>query len=260
MEPQPATNFNGFIEALSQPFFSSQPKSRYCKDPTQLQVIILGGHDLVLGGHDLILISSHTFILHPCVPGRLLKLSAILGVTSGLGLSGDPNGGTKDLEDPTLQHILSMINNRNKANNKEYKKQLPRCSVGPGQHSGNQGYVRDKEATVATLDTEGWLKTGDLCNFDSDGFLYIVDRLKELIKYKAYQVSPAKLERDLQSTPEVADAAVIPNDAITGTRFKALFHEAGAKRHRSEYVVQRATLQALLVFIGPEKCRYKLSV
>ncbi|GJW37093.1 4-coumarate--CoA ligase 9-like protein, partial [Tanacetum coccineum] len=72
------------------------------------------------------------------------------------------------------------------------------------------GYVRDKEATVATLDTEGWLKTGDLCNFDSDGFLYIVDRLKELIKYKAYQVSPAKLERDLQSTPEVADAAVIP--------------------------------------------------
>jgi long-subunit acyl-CoA synthetase (AMP-forming) len=38
------------------------------------------------------------------------------------------------------------------------------------------------------LDSEGWLKTGDLCFFDSEGFLYIVDRLKELIKYKAYQV------------------------------------------------------------------------
>lgn len=50
------------------------------------------------------------------------------------------------------------------------------------------GYVRDKEATVGTLDSEGWLKTGDLCYFDSDGFLYVVDRLKELIKYKAYQV------------------------------------------------------------------------
>ncbi|GJY76386.1 4-coumarate--CoA ligase 9-like protein [Tanacetum coccineum] len=73
-----------------------------------------------------------------------------------------------------------------------------------------KGYVRDKEATVATLDTGGWLKTGDLCYFDSDGFLYIVDRLKELIKYKAYQVPPAELERYLQSIPEVADAAVIP--------------------------------------------------
>ncbi|GJW52826.1 mutator type transposase, partial [Tanacetum coccineum] len=54
--------------------------------------------------------SSSSSVLSSCTYGRLLKLSAILGVTSGLGLSGDPNGGTKDLEDPTLQHILSMIN------------------------------------------------------------------------------------------------------------------------------------------------------
>jgi acyl-CoA synthetase (AMP-forming)/AMP-acid ligase II len=73
-----------------------------------------------------------------------------------------------------------------------------------------KGYVGDKEATAATLDSEGWLKTGDLCYFDSDGFLYIVDRLKELIKYKAYQVPPAELEHILQSIPEIADAAVIP--------------------------------------------------
>ncbi|KAJ6410354.1 hypothetical protein OIU84_007160 [Salix udensis] len=50
----------------------------------------------------------------------------------------------------------------------------------------------------------------DLCYFDSEGFLYIVDRLKELIKYKAYQVPPAELEKLLQSIPEIADAAVIP--------------------------------------------------
>lgn len=50
------------------------------------------------------------------------------------------------------------------------------------------GYAGDDEATAATLDSEGWLKTGDLCYFDSDGYLYIVDRLKELIKYKGYQV------------------------------------------------------------------------
>lgn len=73
-----------------------------------------------------------------------------------------------------------------------------------------KGYVGDNDATAATLNSEGWLKTGDLCYFDSDGFLYIVDRLKELIKYKAYQVPPAELENILHSIPGIADAAVIP--------------------------------------------------
>ncbi|PIA51311.1 hypothetical protein AQUCO_01100266v1 [Aquilegia coerulea] len=73
-----------------------------------------------------------------------------------------------------------------------------------------KGYVGDNEATVATFDSEGWLKTGDLCYIDNDGFLYIVDRLKELIKYKAYQVPPAELEQLLQSHPEIADVAVVP--------------------------------------------------
>ncbi|KAL5146160.1 4-coumarate--CoA ligase-like 9 [Glycine soja] len=73
-----------------------------------------------------------------------------------------------------------------------------------------KGYVGDEKATAETLDSEGWLKTGDLCYFDSDGFLYIVDRLKELIKYKAYQVPPAELEHILHTNPEIADAAVVP--------------------------------------------------
>ncbi|KAM2231062.1 hypothetical protein ACFX1S_015401 [Malus domestica] len=73
-----------------------------------------------------------------------------------------------------------------------------------------KGYVRDDKATTETLDEDGWLKTGDLCYFDDEGFLYIVDRLKELIKYKAYQVPPAELEHILQSHPDVEDAAVIP--------------------------------------------------
>ncbi|KAJ4821861.1 4-coumarate--CoA ligase-like 9 [Turnera subulata] len=73
-----------------------------------------------------------------------------------------------------------------------------------------KGYVGDAKATAETLDSEGWLKTGDLCYFDYKGLLYIIDRLKELIKYKGYQVPPAELEQLLQSHPEIADAAVIP--------------------------------------------------
>ncbi|TYJ25590.1 hypothetical protein E1A91_A07G060500v1 [Gossypium mustelinum] len=73
-----------------------------------------------------------------------------------------------------------------------------------------KGYVGDEKATAETLDSEGWLKTGDICYFDSEGFLYVVDRLKELIKYKAYQVPPAELEHLLHSHPEIVDAAVIP--------------------------------------------------
>ncbi|XP_031271758.1 4-coumarate--CoA ligase-like 9 [Pistacia vera] len=73
-----------------------------------------------------------------------------------------------------------------------------------------KGYIGDDKATAEAFSPDGWLKTGDLCYFDSDGFLFIVDRLKELIKYKAYQVPPAELEHLLQSNPEIADAAVIP--------------------------------------------------
>ncbi|WVZ96918.1 hypothetical protein U9M48_042498 [Paspalum notatum var. saurae] len=72
------------------------------------------------------------------------------------------------------------------------------------------GYVGDDEANVTTFDSKGWLKTGDLCYIDQDGFLFVVDRLKELIKYKGYQVPPAELELVLHSLPEIVDAAVMP--------------------------------------------------
>ncbi|KAL4273639.1 hypothetical protein GQ457_13G007920 [Hibiscus cannabinus] len=73
-----------------------------------------------------------------------------------------------------------------------------------------KGYLNNAEATAATVDSEGWLKTGDLCYIDDDGYVYIVDRLKELIKYKGFQVPPAELEALLLSHPQISDAAVIP--------------------------------------------------
>ncbi|KAL6631362.1 hypothetical protein ACP70R_028212 [Stipagrostis hirtigluma subsp. patula] len=85
---------------------------------------------------------------------------------------------------------------------------------GPAVMTGNSsvlaGYVGDDEANAAAFDADGWLKTGDLCYIDQDGFLFVVDRLKELIKYKGYQVPPAELELILQSLPEIVDAAVMP--------------------------------------------------
>ncbi|KAJ7295283.1 hypothetical protein O6H91_Y200900 [Diphasiastrum complanatum] len=73
-----------------------------------------------------------------------------------------------------------------------------------------QGYFNNKEATASTLDDEGWLHTGDLGYINAKGLLFIVDRLKELIKYKGFQVAPAELEALLLSNPFILDAAVVP--------------------------------------------------
>jgi len=73
-----------------------------------------------------------------------------------------------------------------------------------------KGYLNNEGATKATIDSHGWLHTGDLATADADGYFYIVDRLKELIKYKGYQVAPAELEALLLTHPAVTDAAVIP--------------------------------------------------
>jgi len=73
-----------------------------------------------------------------------------------------------------------------------------------------KGYLNNPKATASMIDKNEWLHTGDIGRADEDGYLYIIDRVKELIKYKGQQVAPAELEAVLQSHPNIADAAVIP--------------------------------------------------
>ncbi|MGW2708141.1 4-coumarate--CoA ligase family protein [Streptomyces argyrophyllae] len=72
-----------------------------------------------------------------------------------------------------------------------------------------KGYLGRPDATAALIDDDGWLHTGDVGHVDAGGWLFVVDRVKELIKYKGFQVAPAELEALLLTHPEIADAAVI---------------------------------------------------
>jgi acyl-CoA synthetase (AMP-forming)/AMP-acid ligase II len=72
-----------------------------------------------------------------------------------------------------------------------------------------KGYLNNPQATAETLDSDGWLHTGDVAVVDANGCYTVVDRVKELIKYKGYQVAPAELEAVLLGNPDIADAAVI---------------------------------------------------
>nr|BAJ17664.1 4-coumarate:CoA ligase [Gynura bicolor] len=95
---------------------------------------------------------------------------------------------------------------------------LPRNQRGEICIRGDQimkGYLNDPESTKNTIDADGWLHTGDIGLIDDDDELFIVDRLKELIKYKGFQVAPAELEALLLTHPDISDAAVVSmvNDA-----------------------------------------------
>jgi acyl-CoA synthetase (AMP-forming)/AMP-acid ligase II len=109
------------------------------------------------------------------------------------------------------------------------------------------GYLNNPEATARTIDREGWLRTGDIGTVDSEGYLTIVDRLKELIKVKGFQVAPAELEDLLLKHPRIADAAVIP-----------VAHEECGEVPKA-LVVRRGELTEaeVIAFLYPQVAHYK---
>ena len=108
-----------------------------------------------------------------------------------------------------------------------------------------KGYLNNPEATAQTIDAEGWLHTGDIGYADEDGHFFIVDRAKELIKYKGFQVPPAELEAVLLTHPCVADAAVIPYpDDEAGEVPKGIIVLKERDRARSDSPVRRRKSRA----------------
>jgi acyl-CoA synthetase (AMP-forming)/AMP-acid ligase II len=110
-----------------------------------------------------------------------------------------------------------------------------------------RGYLNNPDATAKTVDADGWLHTGDIGIADDDGYLTVVDRLKELIKVKGFQVAPAELESLLLKHPQIADVAVIPVfDEHCGEVPKAI-------------VVKRDALTAddVIAFLKPKVAHYK---
>jgi 4-coumarate--CoA ligase len=102
----------------------------------------------------------------------------------------------------TYGKILSLNDQKNVGPNVEGEL----CIRGP---QVMMGYQNDDAKTAECLDSEGWLHTGDVAYYDEDGFVYITDRIKELIKVRGFPVAPAELEFLLLTHPQVKDAAVI---------------------------------------------------
>ncbi|CAG9798878.1 unnamed protein product [Chironomus riparius] len=109
-----------------------------------------------------------------------------------------------------------------------------------------KGYINNPRATAETIDTEGWLHTGDLAYYDEDNQFFIVDRLKELIKYKGFQVAPAELEGLLLSNPKIKDAGVIgiPDELAGELPFAFVVKELGVdltEQDVKDFVAQNAS-------------------
>uniref|UniRef100_A0A182RE74 Luciferin 4-monooxygenase n=1 Tax=Anopheles funestus TaxID=62324 RepID=A0A182RE74_ANOFN len=109
-----------------------------------------------------------------------------------------------------------------------------------------KGYIGNEKETKQTIDQNGWLRTGDIGYYDEDGEFFIIDRLKELIKYKGFQVPPAEIEAILLTNPKIKDAGVVglPDEQTGELPLAFVVKQPGASLTEEEvqgYVAARAS-------------------
>jgi len=110
-----------------------------------------------------------------------------------------------------------------------------------------KGYLNNPDATAAMIDGDGWLHTGDIGSADESGCFFVVDRVKELIKYKGMQIAPAELEAVLLAHPAIADAAVVP----------LADEEAGQVPKAFVVLKDESTAEDIMTYVADRVARYK---
>ena len=155
----------------------------------------------------------------PSSTGLQVRLSEALGVPviQGYGMTELSPASHVDFMDPQRNRPGSVGPLTADTEHKVVDLETGDTEVSPGE-SGEllvrgpqvmKGYFNNPQATAETITADGWLRTGDIVRADEDGYIWVLDRKKELIKYKGFQVPPAELEGLLLGHPAVADAAVI---------------------------------------------------
>jgi len=192
----------------------------------------------------------------PIIPETARKLQKLTGVTvvQGYGLSeASPVTHENPLRHTKIESVGPPIPDTEQkiVDPETGAKELPHGEVGEVIIRGPQvmkGYWKKPEATAKTI-RKGWLYTGDLGKIDEDGYLYIVDRKKEIIKYKGFTIGPAEIEAVLYEHPAVAGCAVIGKpDPVAGEIPKAFVAlKDGAK----------ATEEELIKFVEERVAGYK---
>jgi len=165
-------------------------------------------------------------------------------VIQGYGLTeASPVTNINPLSQPKLDSVGPPVSDtEEKVVSTETGEELPAGEIGELLIRGPQvmqGYWNQPEATAEAITPDGWLRTGDICRFDEDGYVYVLDRKKDTINYKGYSVAPAELEAVLRQHPSVLDAAVIPkSDVAAGEIAKAFVVARPGQRPTTRDIIQ----------------------
>jgi acyl-CoA synthetase (AMP-forming)/AMP-acid ligase II len=191
--------------------------------------------------------------LTPEVAQRVMSIYGCL-VAQGYGLTeASPTTNTNPLDRIKLESCgPPFADTFEKIVSLDTGEELPAGGAGEVVVKGPQvmkGYWKRPEETAECLSEDGWLRTGDVGHLDEDGYLYLLERKKEMIKYKGYQVAPAELEAVLFEHPAVLDAAVVPKPHLEGGEIPKAF------------IVLREGFQAspeeLMAFVAERVAPYK---